>query len=477
MISQNTHSARILRKRGSLAGLCLTMVFFLAYGFASPAQSAEFQTWSTENGMTVLFAPAPVLPMLDVRLIFDAGSARDGEHGGLARLTSLALAFGTSDMDADTVAERFASVGAQFGASAARDMATLRLRTLTEPDWMETALTTMLALLDEPAFPEEDLARARRQTLQIIQRERQEPGAIASRLFFQLAYGDHPYAHHPLGTTESVPGLTRMLVQEFFQDHYTTQNAVLALTGDLSEDAARKFSQRIDAALPKGDRPSNLPAPQAPAEPILHHVPFPSEQAHIFMGKPLLRQGDPDRFSLITANHVFGGGGFTSRLFQDVRTKRGLAYSVSSHIQPMAAAGPFLVTMQTGVHQADEALGVLRDALAAFINKGVTGEELAASRDNIIGRFPLGLASNSGIVANLGMIGFYNLDLDYLETYTEYVARVTPETAMDAISRRMAADRMVTVVVGGPKGLLDEHMNEHPDNPIAQPANAFTEEL
>lgn len=464
MILHHTHVARNLRKPGSLVGLCLTMLFVLAPGFVSPVQSAEFQTWTTENGMTVLFAPAPTLPMLDVRLIFDAGSARDGVHNGLARLTNLALAFGTSDMDADTVAERFESLGAQFSASAARDMATLRLRTLTEPDWMEAALATMLSLLEEPAFPEDDLARARRQTLQVIQRERQEPGAIASRLFFQLAYGDHPYARHPLGTEESVPGLTRMLVQDFFQNHYTTQNAVLALTGDLSEDAARKLSQRIDAALPKGGRPAALPAPQAPEEPILRHIPFPSEQAHIFMGKPLLRQGDPDRFSLTTANHVFGGGGFTSRLFQDVRTRRGLAYSVSSHIQPLAAEGPFLVTMQTGVHQAAEALGVLREALAVFIDKGVTEEELAASRDNIIGRFPLGLASNSGIVATLGIIGFYNLAPDYLETYTEYVARVSPEMVMDALSRRMTADRMVTVVVGGPEGLLDEHMNEHPDS-------------
>ncbi len=440
----------------SPVALALLVLLGLLGLSASPARAADFETWTTANGMRVLFAPAPALPMLDIQLIFDAGSARDGGHGGLARMTNLALASGTTELDADSVAERFESVGAQFSTNSARDMAIVRLRTLTQPDWMETAVETFVSLLAAPAFPEDDLARTRRQTLQALQRERQEPGAVASKTFYRLAYGDHPYASHPLGTEQSVPALDGPLVRDFFQNHYTAQNAVLALTGDLSMDAARSLSRRIGSALPQGQRPAVLPAPELPSEPILEHIPFPSEQAHIFMGRPLLRMGDPDRFPLSVANHVFGGGGFTSRLFQDVRTDRGLAYSVSSHVQPMAAEGPFLITMQTGVHQAVEALTVLRDALAAFSNEGVTEEELAASKDNIIGRFPLGLASNSDIAATLGMIGFYDLAPDYLTTYTDHVAQVTREVAGDSLARRMKADRMVTVVVGGPDGLLKD---------------------
>ncbi|WP_084184746.1 M16 family metallopeptidase [Desulfonatronum thiodismutans] len=446
----------VLHPSISPAAFALLLLLGLFCGPTTSARAADFETWTTSNGLRVLFAPTPALPMLDIRLVFDAGSARDDQHGGLARMTNLALAFGTSELDADTVAERFESVGAQFSTSAARDMAIVRLRTLTEPDWMEAAVAAFVSLLANPAFPEDDLARARRQTLQALQRERQEPGAMASRKFYRMAYGDHPYAAHPVGTEQSVPTLKGPLVRDFFQRHYTAQNAVLALTGDLSMNAAQALSQRIGEALPQGERPAALPSPEMPSKPILEHIPFPSEQAHIFMGTPLLRLDDPDRFSLSVANHVFGGGGFTSRLFQDVRTERGLAYSVSSHIQPMAAEGPFLITMQTGVHQAANALNVLRDALAAFINDGVTEEELAASKDNIIGRFPLGLASNSDIAATLGMIGFYNLAPDYLTTYTDHVARVTREDAGDALARRLAMDRVVTVVVGGPDGLFQE---------------------
>ncbi|SDB51510.1 zinc protease [Desulfonatronum thiosulfatophilum] len=435
--------------------LILFLFFFTAAGlFAAPATAAEFEHWETEKGMNVLFAPAPALPMLDVRLLFDAGSSRDGDRGGLARMTNQALAFGTAELDADGVAERFESVGAQFGASAARDMAVLRLRTLTEPDWMETALSTFVSLLADPAFPEDDLARARRQTLQALRQERQEPGTLASRRFYQLAYGDHPYAAHPLGTENSIPNLDRDELLRFFQEHYTSRNGVLTMTGDLDLDTARQISERICAALPQGEWMPELPPITPLTAPVLEHIPFASEQAHIHMGTPLLRRDDPDRFPLSLANHVLGGGGFTSRLFREIRNERGLAYSVSSSIVPMSVEGPFVISMQTGIDQAPLSVEVLHSELRQFIEHGVTEEELAASKANIIGRFPLSLVSNSEIVSTLAMIGFYNLPLDYLETYTEHVSQVTTKESRDALQRRLRPEAMVTVIVGGPEGLF-----------------------
>ncbi|GAB6058054.1 pitrilysin family protein [Desulfonatronum parangueonense] len=433
--------------------------FMAACLIATSATAAEFEHWETEKGMTVLFAPAPALPMLDVRLLFDAGSARDGDRGGVARLTNQALAFGTTELDADAVAERFESIGAQFGTSTARDMAVLRLRTLTEPDWMETALATFVSILDDPSFPENDLARARRHTLQALQQERQEPGTLASRRFYQLAYGDHPYAAHPLGTENSIPNLDRDELLRFFQEHYTSRNGVLAMTGDLDLETAREISERICAALPQGERMPELPPVSPRTSPVLEHIPFASEQAHIQMGTPVLRRNDPDRFPLSVANHVLGGGGFTSRLFREIRNERGLAYSVSSGIVPMSAEGPFVISMQTGIDQAPLSVEVLHNELEQFIEHGATEEELAASKANIIGRFPLGLVSNSEIVSALAMIGFYELPLDYLETYTEHVSQVTTQESHDALQRRLRPETMVTVIVGGPVGLFE------PDGP------------
>ncbi|AHE99617.1 M16 family metallopeptidase [Thioalkalivibrio paradoxus] len=428
-------------------GLGLFAAF--ALWFAPALQAVEIERWDAAGGMRVLYAPAAGLPMVDVRLTFDAGAARDGDRHGLARLTNEALTYGTEAMDADALAERFESVGARFSTSAARDMGIVSLRTLTEPDWMAEAIDTLTELLAAPAFPEDDLARGRRQLLQALQRERQEPGSVASRRFYQLMYPGHPYANPTLGDEATLPTLTRDEVDAFFRQYYTAGNAVLALTGAISRDEAEALADRIAAALPQGERAPELPPVPQLEGPVTERIGFPSEQAHIFIGAPALRRDDPDYYALTVANHVLGGGGFTSRLFDEVRTRRGLAYSVYSAYRPMAAEGPFLIGMQTGRDQTDEAIEVLREELLRYHRDGVTPDELEASQANITGSFPLRLASNSDIVQNLGMLGFYDLPLDYLSGHNERIDAVTVDDVHQALQRRLRPDALVTVVVGG----------------------------
>jgi zinc protease len=418
-------------------------------GLAPATQAVDIESWETEQGMRVLFAPAPTLPMLDVRLTFDAGAARDGDRNGLARLTSNALAHGTADMDADAVAERFEAVGAQFSTTSARDMGIVTLRTLTEPDWMAEAIGALTKILAAPAFPEDDLARERRQMLQALQRERQEPGSVASRRFYQLMYGEHPYGNAPSGSEDTIPTLTRAEVESFFRQYYTAGNAVLSMTGAISRAEAEALAERIARALPEGGRAPALPSVPALDGPITERIAFPSEQAHIFLGAPALRRDDADYYALTVGNHALGGGGFTSRLFREVRTARGLAYSVYSSVQPMAVEGPFLIGMQTGTDQIDEALQVLREELERLYGEGVDPDELEASQANITGGFPLRLASNSDIVQNLGMMGFYDLPLDFLAAHNDRIGAVSGEEVHEVIRRRIDPAVLVTVVVGG----------------------------
>ncbi len=430
---------------GLLAGLFLAVVLSMP----GPAGAVDIEQWETPEGLRVLFAPATGLPMLDVRLTFDAGAARDGSRLGLARLTNESLSHGTDQMNADRLAERFESVGAQFSTSAARDMGIVSLRTLTEPDWLAESVATFTELLVAPAFPERDLERTRRQLLQALQRERQEPGSVASRRFYQLMYRDHPYANPTLGHEETIPTLTRQEVMDFYARYYAAGNAVLAMTGAISREEAEVLAKQIAEALPKGERAPELPPVPALEGPITERIAFPSEQAHIFMGAPALRRGDPDYYPLTVANHALGSGGFTSRLFGEVRTRRGLAYSVYSSVRPMAAEGPFLIGMQTGTDQVPEALEVLGDELARWHRDGVTDEELEASQANITGGFPVRLASNRDIVENLGMMGFYDLPLDYLDLHNDRIEAVSVESALEALQRRVRPEVMVTVVVGG----------------------------
>lgn len=419
------------------------------FSSALPVQAVDIEQWETESGTRVLYAPAPALPLVDIRLTFDAGAARDGERSGLARLTSDGLSLGTGATDADALAERFESAGASFSTSSARDMGIVTLRTLTERDWMAEAIDMLTELLAAPAFPEEGLARERRQMLRALQRERQEPGSVASRRFYQLMYADHPYANPPNGREETIPTLEREEVMAFYGEFYTAGNAVLALTGDISRSEAEALAERISSVLPAGEQAPALPPVPPLAGPVTERIPFPSEQAHIFMGAPALRRDEPDYYPLTVANHALGGGGFTSRLFREVRTQRGLAYSVFSSVRPMAAEGPFLINMQTGTEQVDEALGVLRSELERMHREGVDAEELEASQANITGGFPLRLASNRDIVQNLGMMGFYDLPLDFLSTYNDRIDEVTADEVQTVLRRRIDPDVLVTVVVGG----------------------------
>ncbi|WP_018880889.1 MULTISPECIES: pitrilysin family protein [unclassified Thioalkalivibrio] len=429
------------------AGWLTAFVWLLA--LALPAQAVEIEQWETDEGLRVLYVAAPDLPMVDLRLTFDGGASRDGDHHGLASLTSSALRHGTEEMDSDELAERFESVGAQFSTDSLRDMAIVSLRSLTEPDWMNTAVETLTAVLAAPAFPEADFERARRQALQGLQRERQDPGSVASRRFYELMYGDHPYANWPGGKRETLEALAPADARAFYERFYTTGNGALAITGGLTREEAEAVADRISAALPQGAAAEPLPAVEPRDEPVEERIEFPSEQAHILMGAPALRRGDEDHYALTLANHAFGGGGFTSRLFREIRSQRGLAYSVSSRLQPMAAEGPFRIGMQTGVDQADEAVTALREALVRWHADGVDAEELEASRENVVNSFPLSLASNSDIVGLLGMMAFYDLPLDYLERYIERMEAVELDELNARLRERINPDAMVTVIVGG----------------------------
>ncbi len=410
---------------------------------------APIQHWETENGARVYFVPARELPMVDVRLVFDAGSARDDGHAGLANLTSALLDTGAGGLDADEIAARLEGVGARLGSGAARDMAWVRLRSLTDAELLEPALALMASVIAEPDFRPEDFSRERERMLVALQYAQQKPGEIAERAFYRALYGDHPYASPPDGTPESVKALTRRQVQAFHRRYYVARNAVVAIVGDLDRAGAEAIARRVTAGLPAGE-----PAPPLPEVPALRlareeRIAHPSTQTHILMGQPGVARGEDDYFALYVGNYVLGGGGLVSRISEEIREKRGLAYSAYSYFLPMARRGPFRLGLQTRNETADEALDVLRRTLVRFVEAGPTEQELVAARRHITGGYPLRIDSNGKILEYIAMIGFYRLPLDYLETFNARIEAVTREQVADAFRRRVDPDRMVTVMVGG----------------------------
>lgn len=408
----------------------------------------QIQHWQTGNGARVYFVATRQLPMVDVRVMFDAGSARDGAHPGVAALTADMIAQGAGKLDADTIADRFDAVGAHFGTDAARDSAVVSLRSLTDPELLHPALQTLAQILSDPTFPAKALARERNRTLIGLQAEQQDPGAVAEKAFFKALYGDHPYAHSPQGTPASVRALSRADLRAFYKRYYVGRNAVVAIVGDLSRAQAERLAETLVGTLPAG-----AAAPALPPVPPLHqardvHIPQTAAQTQVLMGQPVVRRGDPDYFALYVGNHILGGSGLVSRIADEVREKRGLAYSAYSYFIPMRQAGPFQLGLQTKTSTTHEALTVLRATLKQFLADGPTAKELEDAKRNITGGFPLNIDSDRKLVGYLAMIGFYRLPLDYLDRFNSRVEAVTLAQIRDAFRRRVDPDHMVTVTVG-----------------------------
>lgn len=408
----------------------------------------NIKSWRTANGAKVVFVQADELPMLDIQVVFDAGSARDTDLPGLASFTNQMLNKGAGEWNTNQLAERMDSIGASFGSSAARDMAELSLRCLTDEAILNKALATFQAILQQPRFPAQELDRERKQLLIGLKNQEQSPSDIADKLFYRNLYGRHPYATPVIGTRESINKFDRDRVVDFYKQYYVANNAVIALVGAVDEAQARTIAEQLTGGLASGSKAAKLPPVEALAKPVTVKHQHPSTQTHIMVGQPGMIRGDEDYFALYVGNHILGGSGFSSRIVEEVREKRGLAYSSYSYFIPMRVKGPFLMGLQTRNTKADEALQVLRETLQKFIDEGPTSEELDHAISNITGGFPLRIDSNKDIVGYLAMIGFYDLPLDYLQNFNRNIRSVTREKIMQAFRSRIDPQKMVTVMVG-----------------------------
>lgn len=429
---------------------CLFLILLVPLWSTAVWALPEIQSWTTKKGAKVLFVEARELPMVDIRLVFDAGSARDGEHSGVASLTNALLGQGAAGLSADDIARGFEQKGAKFGSGSERDMAWLSLRTLTDSKLLKPSLELFGKVLAEPDFPQEDFKREQQRTLIGLEYQKQKPKTIGSKAFYRDLYGDHPYASDPSGTTETVKALSIKALRDFYRHYYVARNATVVIVGDVGIKQAQALAAGLADALEEGGKAPALPDVAELHAGKEHLIEHPSTQSHVLMGATGIRRGDPDYFQLYVGNHILGGSGLVSRISEEIREKRGLSYSAYSYFIPMRREGPYLLGFQTRNDKRNETLSVLRETVQRFIDKGPTEKELESAKNNIIGGFPLSVSSNGKIAEYLAMIGFYDLPLDYLARFTDNIQAVTVEQIQDAYKRRVRPDRMLTITVGGP---------------------------
>lgn len=412
-------------------------------------QVIDIQSWRTSKGARIMFVEAQEVPMLDIRLVFNAGGARDGDKPGLASMTNSLLNEGTATASVDDIARHFEGLGASIGLGSYRDMAVVSLRTLSDPDYRDKALPMFYEIIAKPTFPEEAFERIRQQMLLGLESEKQNPQATLSREFFSTLYAGHPYGSPTSGTEESLKALTIDDVKAFHAQYYVAANVVISMTGAIDRATAEQIANAIDAQLPAGNAAPQLPEPQNLAASSEKRLPFPSSQTHIMVGTLSVERRTPDWAALYVGNEILGGGGFVSRLNQIIRQDNGLAYSVYSSVSPMAQEGPFMMGLQTRNENTDKALALVRETFARFSSEGPTRQELEEAKKNILGGLPLTTASNRAIVDQLGAIGFYDLPLDYLETLPEKIGAVTVEEVKRAFTQHIASRQQLTLTLGG----------------------------
>jgi zinc protease len=430
----------------------ITVLATLLLVCAGPAHALlPIEHWTTSTGARVYFVHSDDLPMVDVSVLFPAGSGRDTPAlSGLAGLTLSMLQAGTAALGEEEISSRLADAGAILGQTFDYDRAGLSLRSLSAEANLTPALEALAAMLQAPSFPAAALEREKARVLAGLRETDAKPAGIASRTFGRLVYRDHPYALRATGEKDSVAHLAREDLAQFHARFFNRRDAVVAIMGDVPRPRAQAIAEQLTAHLPEAAVALPALPPVAPLEAASsRRIPYPSAQAHIFLGGPGMMRNDPDYFALLVGNHILGGGGFTSRLTAELREKRGLTYSAYSIFSPNQQAGAFQIGLQTRASQADEALEITRATLARFTAEGPTPREVEDAKHALIGGFPLRIDSNRKIVEYLGVIGFYRLPLDYLDRFPDRIEAVTVEQVRDAFQRRVHPDRMVTVVVGG----------------------------
>jgi zinc protease len=408
----------------------------------------DIQTWQTSQDVKVMFVATPELPMMDIEVVFDAGSVRDGTQPGLANFTGNMIGLATSQRNEQAIADGFNDLGAVFNASVNRDMTSFSLRTLTREPLLNAALDLFAEVITDAEFPADIMQRDRVRLLQAIQQADEVAGQYAGKVFWERLYQGHPYAQDVAGQLAVIEQLTPMDLDAFYRQYYVAQNAQISIVGDLSQAQAQAIAHAISERLATGVKATAIPAPQ-PVTPGLEVVEFTANQTQYFAGQLGVERGHPDHYALFLGNHLLGGSGFASLLVEEVREKRGLVYSVFSFFAPLREAGPWMIGLSTANNQAETADQVVKETLLGFL-EDFDDAKFADIKQNLLGGWPMRFDTNSKILGYLTMIGFYDLPLDYLEAFPAAIAELEKADVLAAWRRHIHPDKLFTLMVGQP---------------------------
>lgn len=435
--------------RGAAAVLLVVMACLIS---VRPAYAVDVQRIESPSGIVALLVEDNTNPIINLRFTFRGGSALDPlGMEGLANIVSGLLDEGAGDIDSQAFQRRLEELAVGLSFSDGRDSFGGTLTTLT--DNRDEAFDLLRLALTAPRFDEEPVSRIRSQILAGLRQESESPDAIAGKTLFKTLFGEHPYGRPSGGTEESVAAISIDAMRTFVAKRLARDNLVIGVVGDITPTELGALLDKTFGGLPANASSWQLPdvSPPEKGQQIVVQKAVP-QSAILFAHNGLMRE-DKDFYAAYVMNYILGGGGFTSRLYNEVREKRGLAYSVYSYLSPYEHTALILGGAGTANTRVGETLQVVRDEWRRLTEQGASKEELDDAKTYLTGSYPLRFTASGQIAGMLVGIQLDHLGDDYFDRRNDYIEAVTLEDVNRVARQWLNADALTIVIVGEPESL------------------------
>ncbi len=434
-----------------IKGLCLLFLFFIFFSPAVVSAGSMADKEVLPNGLVLLHAERSALPIVRVVLAIKAGSVVEpSEKAGLSNLTADMLNEGTARRSSREISDLIEFVGGELNTSGGEDYITVTLSVLKKD--VDLGFDLLSDIVINPAFRDDEIKRRKAVIKSSILQQKEEPRVVASKAFRKAVYGDHPYGRPVEGTEDSLDAITRQDILDFHKEFYVPNNAILSVVGDITKEEVRSLLERYFKGWAKKDIVKKpLKEPRHGTAPRVIKIDKDLTQTNIILGHLGMTRENPDYYAATVMNYILGGGGFASRLMDDIRDNKGLSYDVHSFFSANKYSGSFQAGLQTKNRTAHVAVGEILKEMERIRTEPVTDKELSDAKSYLTGSFPLRIDSSKKIANFLIAVEYYELGLDFVDRYKRLIESVTKDDVLRVANKYLDTKGYVLVMVGNMK--------------------------
>jgi len=417
--------------------------------FLTPSYASELlgKRVETPEGMVVLISERHDLPIVKVNMIIKAGSTLEPEDkAGLANLTAELLTEGTKKRTSSQIRDEIDFIGGSLDSSGGDDYVTVTLSVLKKD--IDKGFDLLSDIILNPSFDQDEIERKKKLIKGNIKLEEEDPESVAEKAFVKEVFGSHPYGRPVEGSVESIDRITRKDIIEFHSAYYLPNHTIIGIGGDVTVDEVIGLINKYFNGWKRGvSEYKKRPGPPSLKGSKVLRIDRDLTQATIILGHQGISRDNPDFYAVSVMNYILGGGGFASRLVQNIRESKGLAYDVHSFFTPKKDIGDFRVGVQTKNESAGFAIKEIIKEIKKLQEEGITEQELSDAKGYLIGSFPLRIDTNAKVAGMLTSIEFYGLGLDYPERYKSLINAITKEDVLRVARRYLYPEDLVLVIV------------------------------